>query len=302
MARVAITIGRFQTHRMHAGYDRLFNGMADAGYDRLIVFLGVPLIGLSKRNPLDFQQREAMLREYLESTCETSFTILPILDNPMSDIEWSNNLDKLIISSTAFGDSITLYYSRDGFGPRYSGRFKKVEITTDIKHSATEDRSDIKTVPRLSEDFRAGVIYTTQNVFHHARSVVDVVVFHDNKILMGRKEGETSWRVIGGFTDTTDFSLEETVSRELKEETNLNIQKQPVYLGSFKINDYRFKDVIEYSIMSSLFLVENPIGEAIAGDDLIEIEWFNINDVLNNTREEHKKLVSKALSYLYNIT
>jgi bifunctional NMN adenylyltransferase/nudix hydrolase len=114
---------------------------------------------------------------------------------------------------------------------------------------------------------------------------VDIVVFNraTNEILLGskydkpHKTPKKEKRFIGGFVDPADASLEVAARRELGEEAGRNLEvSDPKYLGSFRVDDPRYRDSI-HKIMSAVFFCEFVYGFATAGDDIAEVSWVNLD-------------------------
>ena len=90
-------------------------------------------------------------------------------------------------------------------------------------------------------------------------------------------------------------TLENATIRETKEETNLDI-RNPKYIGSFVVDDWRYRSEVD-SITTSLFVTNEISGRPDPGDDIYEVRWFEYNEqLLDKIRDEHKQLFKKVLA------
>jgi bifunctional NMN adenylyltransferase/nudix hydrolase len=98
-----------------------------------------------------------------------------------------------------------------------------------------------------------------------------------NELLLGRKANEDLFRFIGGFTDPTDDCYEDAAKREASEETGLEIG-QPRYIGSKKIDDWRYRNEAD-KIITHLFVADYVFGNPKAQDDIAELRWFDVDKI-----------------------
>lgn len=296
---VGVVIGRFQVENLHNGHRYLINS-ALQNHKRVIVFVGVAPIGLTRHDPLDYPTRERMIRQEFPDTI-----ILPLYDC-QSDHVWSNAVDGLIKTVVPNVSSAILYGGRGSFMEHYEGIYKAIEIESEIAYqSGTEQRKEIGKLIRGNSDFRAGIIYATQNYFPYMKMAVDVALIKREKdtsgyveddkgikILLGKKPGETKWRFPGGFVDPTDKSLQEAACRELREETFVYVEtKNLKYVGSYPIDDWRFRKSDEVKVMTTLFMVDHLWDAPKAGDDLEEISWRSLQSVHSDINPNHVVLL-----------
>jgi bifunctional NMN adenylyltransferase/nudix hydrolase len=268
-----IIVGRFQVHELHDAHRDLINTVRGK-HHRVVVFLGTPPTLATKRNPLDFVTRQRMLQ-----AAYPDLTVLQIPDQPTNEA-WSRSLDARIREVAQFG-KITLYGSRDSFIPSYTGSFTPVTLDLPVNPiSGEEVRATISNKVIESADFRAGVIYSTQNRWSISLQCVDIAITRepDGALLLGRKANENLWRFPGGHVDATDLSLEAAARREAREETALSELLDMRYIGSFRVDDWRYRQETD-KIMTALFTAKSGFGIARAGDDLAEIGFFPLRDL-----------------------
>ena len=108
---------------------------------------------------------------------------------------------------------------------------------------------------------------------------------------MGRKTIDNKWRLLGGFSDTTDNSYEETARRELTEECGSIEITEMKYEKSFRVDDWRYKSE-EDKIITCLFSTDFVNGKPTGSDDIAEVRWFPLKEVASMvaqqlTAEEH---------------
>lgn len=214
--KVSAVVGRFQVDKLHEGHESLLKKVHDEEGGVLCVVLGGNENKGSRRNPLDFVTRKVMVetwyREtYGEEEYQTNPPVVMYLQDQPSDEVWSKHLDVLI--GQAFpGAKITLYGGRDSFIKCYSGNIKTVDFSQmlDVAQdvTGTKCRSKISERPRITEDFRRGVIFSTYNQWPRVNPCVDIAVTIGDEILLGRKKNEAKWRFFGGFVDQCDLCLE----------------------------------------------------------------------------------------------
>jgi bifunctional NMN adenylyltransferase/nudix hydrolase len=275
---VGVVIGRFQTPELHEGHTKLLDKVTSK-HSNVVVFLGIPRIQNTKRNPLDFTTRSKMIKEIYPDVI-----ILPLDDN-LCDHKWSNQIDNALRSLYPETNAI-LYGSRDSFIPNYHGKFPTKELPQKKSHNATDLRAEAASETLTSDDFRAGVIYGIYRQRPVTYPTVDVVVIDGDKMLLARKPSETKFRFVGGFVDRTDANFEMSARRELNEETKLSALNM-TYVCSQAIKDWRYARE-ESGIMTTLFMTYawDQMGKPEASDDIAEVRWFNINDFFNVVTSE----------------
>tara|TARA_R110002050_G_scaffold34397_12_gene86903 strand:+ start:8512 stop:9477 length:966 start_codon:yes stop_codon:yes gene_type:complete len=293
---VGVIVGRFQTPYLHEKHRELIEYVISK-HNSVIIFLGVSRVTQTEKNPLDFLTRKIMIEQHY---CNDNIVILPQLDERYDDI-WSNKLDTQI--SNAFGNSsAVLYGGRDSFIPYYEGKYETIELsgTRTKAISATEIRLETSKTRITSLSGREGVIKANFGRYAKPNPTVDVIGWtREGKILMGRKQNEPKFRFIGGYVDTTDDSLEDAALREFKEETKCDL-KSLTFLGSTKIDDWRYRGERD-TIMTSLFCGEIwDIKKLEASDDIVECKLFDFDMLSEDTiMEEHIPLLKIIKNNIY---
>ena len=146
---IGVIVGRFQTNDLHEGHREIIQQVID-NHDKVIIFLGISQAINTKRNPLDFITRKAMIEEIFPFGISA---ILPLLDK-YSDLVWSKQIDNKVREVFPSG-SVTLYGSRDSCLFYYLGKFKTIELKPTVYSSATSIREKIAKKTIRSSDFRA---------------------------------------------------------------------------------------------------------------------------------------------------
>jgi bifunctional NMN adenylyltransferase/nudix hydrolase len=295
---VAVLIARLQVDQLHTGHKELIDHIQSL-HKKVILFLGVPRVEGTRRNPLDFAMRKMMVQsEY------PNIVILPIVDQRSNEI-WSNNLDSMI--PTVYGSKKTILYgSRDSFIPYYSGKYKTIELQPSVDYNGTNIREELSKEIIDSPLFRIGVIHQAYSQRPCTFPTVDICVFNDKgEILMAKKPNEALWRFVGGFVDTDDTSYEIAAEREFREETGGNCSVgEMTYITSQKIDDWRYRKETS-GIMTTLFLAEYGFGMVSASDDIVDLKWIDFNNFSNydgirtNVMPEHRELMSTLVDKVY---
>jgi bifunctional NMN adenylyltransferase/nudix hydrolase len=130
---------------------------------------------------------------------------------------------------------------------------------------------------------------------------VDMWIVNDthNEVLLGRKAGKDEFRLLGGFVDPKDQSLEEAATREKNEEGGINLEcSPPKYLFSQRMDDERYKNS-RHKVMTAVFRLDYVFGMARGGDDIEQVHWFGKDYLKKNYRKfvarEHWVLIRKLI-------
>jgi bifunctional NMN adenylyltransferase/nudix hydrolase len=272
IADVAVIVGRYQTHVLHAEQIRMIDEVVKR-HKHTIIVIGNSLMRGTIANPLDFRARKAMIQEKFPK-----IDILYINDIPKDNTLWSTNLDKLIKDNIGANETVAIYGSKDTFISKYNGKFSTFVFEASSFVSADELRRQATSNYQPNEQYRAGIVAAQANRFPTAYQTVDVAIVDDNgRLLMGRKPTETKWRFIGGFSDPNSTSLEMDARREAAEETGVEIDGI-TYLGSLKINDSRYMGEVD-CIKTAFFVGKYIFGRPQGNDDIAEVKWIPIKDL-----------------------
>ena len=284
-----IIVGRFQVHELTEAHIDLIQSVRGI-HNKVIIFLGLSPVRVTRNNPLDFESRKQMLLDKFPDV-----NVLYIKD-VKSDELWSKNLDQQISDLVGPGTTVTLYGSRDCFIGHYTGRYTTQELVQEVFISGTELRKTISKKVRNTPEFRAGVIWAAFNQYPKVYSTVDVAILNEDKtkVLLGRKEDEILYRFIGGFAEPSSGSYEEDARREVTEEAGIEVT-DPVYISSFLIDDWRYRQEVDV-IKTMFFECTIVFGRPEAGDDIAEVRWFDLNDdIVENVVFNHRAMMKMLL-------
>lgn len=290
---VGIIVGRFQVPELHDAHLDLIQTVCNR-HDKVVLFLGLSPVKVTRENPLDFEARKQMILE--------AFPLITVLycNDQASDAVWSKKLDQQIDFVLTPTQTAVIYGSRDSFISHYSGKYATTELVQDKYISGTEARKRIsKKSTKATADFRAGVVWASQSTYPKVHPTVDVAIFNDDntKILLARKTDEKEYRLIGGFIDPGE-TAEQAARREVFEETHVGIT-DPEYVASFVIDDWRYRKEVD-KITSFLFKAKHFSGRPDPNDDIVECRWFDIKEELKQNllvvRPEHREMMTRLIN------
>jgi bifunctional NMN adenylyltransferase/nudix hydrolase len=296
---VGVLVGRFQVPDLHEAHRELIDKVA-GWHKKFLLMLGCSPTLVTRRNPLDFQSRKLMINAHYPE-----IPIVPLMDCADDD-EWSRDLDRRVREVFPVG-TVTLYGGRDSFIPHYHGQFscQEVEPSSYRIFSGSSERKSASLEVGSSSDWRAGVVYAAYNRHPQVLPTVDVAVTRlradgETEILLARKPGEKNYRLVGGFVEPSDSSLETVARREVMEETHVEIST-PVYVGSFLVDDWRYRHEVD-KIMTTVFIAEYMYGAIQPDDDIEELRWFRMNRTLaiHHIIDAHQPLLLTLIDLVSN--
>jgi bifunctional NMN adenylyltransferase/nudix hydrolase len=269
---VGVIVGRFHVDNLHEAHVDLIQSVCNE-HDKIIIFLGLAPLKGTVANPLDFECRKQMIQEKFPDV-----NILYIKDTKENAV-WSKKLDEQVSDIVGPNQTVVMYGSRDSFIKSYEGKYPTQELMQEVYVSGTEIRRKISRKVRNDAKFRGGIIWGTYNRYPTVFTTVDVAILNEDgdKILLARKPYENEYRFIGGFADPNSSSFEADARREVMEEAGIDIS-DPEYIGSFKIDDWRYRNEVD-KIKTILFTCKLVSGRPKAADDICEVKWFSISDL-----------------------
>ncbi len=123
---------------------------------------------------------------------------------------------------------------------------------------------------------------------------IDAVIIKDNQVLLiqrGVEPNKGFWGTPGGYVEW-DESAEETVKREVKEETDLDVLETTL-VGVYSSPTRHPKQVINL-----VYLVTVSDKKAKQGDDAMDIKWFSLDELPDQMALDHKQHIEDAIKLL----
>lgn len=133
---------------------------------------------------------------------------------------------------------------------------------------------------------------TTIETYKNPLPAADVAVIRDGRILLiERRNPPYGWAVPGGFIEYGE-SAEDAASRELHEETGLRSDRLEI-LGVYSnpARDPRFHTL-------TVVYIARASGEAVAGDDAKNAEWFKLDSPPALLAFDHDQVIKDVVSWL----
>ena len=109
---------------------------------------------------------------------------------------------------------------------------------------------------------------------------VGAVVWRDERVLLirrGRPPRIGQWSLPGGAQQLGE-TLAEAVTREILEETGLVVE-QLQFLTTVDLIDREPDGRVRYHYTLVDFTAEAPLGDAVAGDDAVDVAWFAVPEL-----------------------
>lgn len=259
----------------------------------MMAILDVKRGACTAEQPLRPNQRQDILRGHRRIFDAGVQEHLHIRDNE----RWSLLLDETIEKNFPVGTTHIQFYAANALADKYVGKYQVTRME-DIP-GLTDVSAPVSVKPSTSNEFRQGIMYAEQRRFPMVYSTVDIGLIDDRckYVLLGRKPNEKKWRFPGGFVDPTDESKEVAWFRELSEEVPEGVPSfisELEYVCSNLVPDCRYPG--RDKIMTTMFaaMVDFDIQALKAGDDLVEVQLFEINDSLYDimTEDHHPSLKS----------
>lgn len=124
-------------------------------------------------------------------------------------------------------------------------------------------------------------------------ATVDSVIIAENKILLikrGKSPYKEKWAFPGGRIEQKDTDILSAANRELKEETQL----QDIPLLYVKTVGNNTRDPRGFCLTNVFMAKLDKIPEVKAGDDAIDYDWFDLND-LPDMAFDHKEILENLV-------
>lgn len=109
---------------------------------------------------------------------------------------------------------------------------------------------------------------------------VGAVILHNGKILLEKRKndpGKGKWSIPGGLVELGE-RVEETVVREVKEETGLDVEK-PEHVDVVDNVSFDEDGKVEYHFVIIDYFVKLVGGTLSAASDAEELEWVTLDNV-----------------------
>jgi bifunctional NMN adenylyltransferase/nudix hydrolase len=281
-SNVGVAVMRCQVSSLTVGHEELIKYMM-AENDGVIVVLGESPVRPNHTDPLSIEMRRNMIKYRFPKV-----VVLSIMDR-RDDVEWSKELDRMIAKNIPPGSKVKLYGGRDSFLPHYFGKYQVEEFSQQMNsQSGTSQRKQVACNPDDgSENFRRGAIWATQNQYVRVVPTVDIapIIYHEGAatLVMIKKDSDNGKiRFIGGHIEPDrkgqykNKFAEVQAAKECKEEADLEAKDDTIrYLGSFFVNDWRYKS----DMVMTMFFVADAIGEPRAGDDADDIILIPVREM-----------------------
>jgi bifunctional NMN adenylyltransferase/nudix hydrolase len=274
---LGVIVGRFQTAQITPGHQFLFDEVYKK-HDTVVTFVGSkpPLYQPDEKNPLDFFSRKKMLMTY-----NPNLSVLSITDKG-DDESWSDDLDKKIDEIRGTFDAI-LYGSRDSFISHYTGKFKTVELESNIIYSATSVRERIIQDAKDSDEFRAGVIYGLSNrIVSGIHCSYGLIVDSNSRVLIGKRKGDKYYSLFGGmYSPEVDKTYSDTMKRTIREQLGSNIEiGNTKFLFDTQLEHWAYSSSNE-KVHGNFFICKVAWGYARPNHEFEFVEWVTVKEFEN---------------------
>lgn len=128
--------------------------------------------------------------------------------------------------------------------------------------------------------------------------VAGAFIFDDkNRVLMQKRSDNGQWAFPGGFMDLGE-SVQDTVRREIFEETGLKLKKLELFgIYSGPQYDKTFSNGDQVSLVLISFISKHYTGSLVeSNEESLQNGFYSLEDLPENIFDEHRMLIEDLLS------
>ncbi len=134
-----------------------------------------------------------------------------------------------------------------------------------------------------------------------SRVIVAAVIKKDGKILLGRKKPGVgpypdTWHLPGGGVNLGEETLVDAVTREVKEETGLEIDQIVRIMFDDGFTHDKNKEMTHYVFL--VFKIIPTGNKVVPGGDLVRLQWFEKENLKNITMTPTSTKLFKEIGLL----
>lgn len=334
-----VFIGRFQP--FHLGHKRVVQQALKKAH-HVLILVGSSYQPRTIRNPFKFHERAEMIMASLDPQDVTRLSIRPLRDHLYNDQKWVAEIQQLATVQTAqihqpkigiigyekdssseyltwfpqwdfldvdYDEIIDATAIRDIFFTEKSNMFAEGVLTTDVYNYMFNmfPKTFKKEYTRLIEEYKHISDYKKgweNSPYPPIFSTTDAIIIQSGHILLIQRKaspGAGLFALPGGFLKQ-DESIENSMIRELREETKLKIP-DPVLRGSIKaikVFDHPKRSSRGRTITNA-FLIELAPGKlppVKGSDDAAKAKWFTLAEfekMEESMFEDHFQIVNYFL-------
>lgn len=313
---IAAAVMRIQSHKgPHEGHMELISALFNRGKN-VFIFLAIDRSHPSRRNPLPFRVRKALLEEAITHSpfAGRMYEILPFSNHESSEV-WSHELDKAIANHTQKPDlsagDIIYINSRDGFGKHYVayGIHPVIEIKEVPGKNATAIRESVLEGGLINKDKAEGMMLQQmlQPEVLLLMQTRAIITNDEGEVLIVRYHSidETGYRFPGGyFSPKKDATSYESLIRKLNTKLALVAgndayefppeKEHAQFIGEIPFSDWRHRES-GARILCNVFhipvkhkVIKHPHNKT----KLAEVRWVTSDELMKLLHPEEHVVMS----------
>ena len=321
MYDLIVYIGRFQP--FHKGHADIVERISTKAKKTLII-IGSIAAPRTAKNPFSFEERKEMI---LNSVHVRYLKVAGVLDYTYDDTRWIKAISEIVKANSASGDKIAIAgHSKDDSSAylKYFPQWDNIELpayshygdqinATDLRELYYQEKlgyienyvppavfdyllkfKTFKEYKNLQEEYNyiAKVKREWDTPFPSVFVTVDALVIQSGHILLIRRKnapGKGLWAMPGGYIDVNE-TLEDSMLRELKEETKIHLQNEVLKRSISEVKVFDNPSRAQRGrIITHVYKIElddnKPLPKVKGSDDAEIAKWVPIGDFFNMRKE-----------------
>lgn len=319
---LVVYIGRFQP--FHNGHADVLSKISQYAKKTLVI-IGSISAPRTPKNPFSFEERKEMITK---NTHIQYMQVSGVLDYTYDSTRWIEAVSEIVKSASKAGDKIAIAGHKKDNSSSYLEWFRQwefIEVDSYTHYGEQVNATDIRNryfenkigqidgyIPYSTLEFMLD--FTTKSEYNslineykynknYKKSwenapypvtfvTTDALVVQSGHILMVQRKfepGKGLWALPGGFL-AEGFTLEESMLKELKEETSIHLQDEVLRRN---ISNMKVFDAVDRAqrgrVITHVYLIElddtRDLPKVVGADDAEKAEWVPLGDFFNMRKE-----------------
>jgi nicotinamide mononucleotide adenylyltransferase len=247
-SKTGVLIGKFQVPYLAEHHKKIISTV-HSECENALIFLLVPQIKYSKRNPMSFDHRKEIIQSFIDSLpSKKGFsTQFAVIDEHKYAASFFKHLDNLIKTWHQRKTVPVIYYGGDAeeVFVEYNGAYEKKNVGWyEVKESASAIRAKFtRQNAKVDPDYGMGVLDAVWNAPNNTLTfVIPIIVNSNGYVLMVKHTGEFKWGLPRFHLANPGVRLEEFAVNKFRDIFPTGSIKEGEYKFSYcPKEDWRFR-------------------------------------------------------------